>query len=102
VRTDAYHVVPNQWATNAFIQRDRHPNEGLKDRVKLVHSDCWRWFENQSCSAHDVLISSELLAELDLDRMTSLLNMTQRLGLGGIAVAFLDLDYPAAAPLGRP
>ena len=77
-------------------------NEGLKDRVKLVHSDCWRWFENQSCSAHDVLISSELLAELDLDRMTSLLNMTQRLGLGGIAVAFLDLDYPAAAPLGRP
>jgi len=69
---------------------------------KLVHSHCWRWFENQSCSAHDVLISSELLAELDLDRMTGLLNMTQRLGLGGIAVAFLDLDYPAAAPLGRP
>jgi len=62
-------------------------NEGLEDRVKLVHSDCWRWFENQSCSAHDVLISSELLAELDSAELRRFVAETYRvLRLGGLTV----------------
>lgn len=37
----------------------------LEDRVKVVTSDCWRWFEREPSSCHDVLLSSELFPEFD-------------------------------------
>lgn len=66
--------------------------EGLKDRVKLIHSDCWRWFENQSCSVHEVLVSSELFAEFDLAELRRFVAESCRvLRLGGLtAHSFLS------------
>lgn len=40
-------------------------NGGLVNRVKVVASNCWRWFDNQPSSVHGIIISSELFPEFD-------------------------------------
>ena len=50
----------------------------LEDRVKVVASDCWRWFKKEPSSRHNVLVSSELLPEFDSEELKQFISESHR------------------------